>query len=48
MGIKNAKTGEWIRPNIKSKTHGVVDKIVIKDNEDGEQEMRVHIEMNDL
>jgi len=48
MGIKNAKTGEWVRKNIKSETHGYVKELRVEPGEDGENKLTIDIEMNDL
>ncbi len=48
MGIVETKTGKVIRENKKSKTLGTVEKITIKENEGGEQEMKVQVDMLDL
>lgn len=48
MGIKNGKTGEWIKPNIKSKTKGIVEGLKVEQNEDGENTMKLEVRMLDL
>ncbi len=48
MGFKNLKTGEVIKENKKSSTHGYVKEIVVEQNDEGQNELHFNIEMNDL
>ncbi len=48
MGIIESKTGRVVKENRKSTTHGYVKEIVVEQNAEGQNEIHLNIEMNDL